>query len=46
MQIRLEKMKRLTPKADGKRDHYRQVNKAKHLKRKLARKAKQFAQAS
>lgn len=46
MQIKVEKMKRLTPKADNQRDNWRFINKQKTLKRKMARKAKQFAQAS
>jgi hypothetical protein len=46
MQIKVEKMKRLSPKTDSQRDNWRFVNKQKTVKRKLARKAKQFAQAS
>ena len=46
MQIKVEKMKRLTPKNDSQRDNWRRVNKQKTMKRKLARKTKQFAQAS
>ena len=38
MQIKIEAMKNIkTPKADGKRDHWRHVNKAKTLKRKAQR---------
>ena len=47
MQIKLEAMKNLkTPKADGKRDHWRSHNKVKTTQRKAARFAKRVAQAS
>ena len=47
MQIKLEAMKNLkVEKPDGKRDHWRKHNKAKTVRRKAARFAKQFAQAS
>ena len=47
MQIKLEAMKNMkTPKADGKRDHWRRHNKSKTTQRKAARFAKRVAQAS
>jgi len=47
MQIKIESMKNLkTPKAEGKRDHWRHVNKTKTTKRKAARFAKRLAQVS
>lgn len=47
MQIKLEAMKNLkAEKSDGKRDHWRKHNKSKTVRRKAARFAKQFAQAS
>tara|TARA_R100000030_G_C3252924_1_gene123451 strand:- start:1043 stop:1186 length:144 start_codon:yes stop_codon:yes gene_type:complete len=47
MQIKVEAMKNVkTPKADGKRDHWRHVNKAKTLRRKALRQAKRFKQAA
>ena len=47
MQIKIEAMKNMkTTKADGKRDHWRKHNKSKTVRRKAARFAKQFAQAS
>ncbi len=45
MQIKIEAMKNLrTPKADGKRDHWRKHNKFKTLRIKQARQQKHFAQ--
>jgi|TARA_B100001939_G_scaffold236339_1_gene203840 hypothetical protein len=45
MQIKVEAMKNLrTPKADGKRDHWRKHNKLKTLRIKQARQQKRFAQ--
>ena len=47
MQIKIEAMKNMkTPKADGKRDHWRRHNKMKTTQRKAARFAKRMAQAS
>ena len=47
MQIKIEAMKNLkTPKADGKRDHWRRHNKMKTTQRKAARFAKRMVQAS
>jgi len=47
LQIKIEKMKNLkTPKADGKRDHWRRHNKVKTTQRKAARFAKRMVQAS
>ena len=47
MQIKIEAMKNMkTPKADGKRDHWRRHNKAKTTQRKAARFAKRMVQAS
>jgi hypothetical protein len=47
MQIKIEAMKNVrTPKADGKRDRYRHVNKAKTLKRKAQRQNKHLARAA
>ena len=44
MQIKIEAMKNLkTPKADGKRDHWRHVNKVKTTQRKSARYSKRLA---
>lgn len=44
MQIKVESMKRMTPKADGQRDHRRRENKRKKLVRKAQRQAKLFQQ--
>ena len=44
MQIKLESMKRVTPKADGQRDYWRRENKRKKLVRKAQRQAKLFRQ--
>jgi len=47
LQIKLEAMKNMkTPKADGKRDHWRRHNKVKTTQRKAARFAKRMVQAS
>jgi hypothetical protein len=47
MQIKIEAMKNIkTTKADGKRDHWRHVNKAKTLKRKAQRQNKRLARAA
>ena len=47
MQIQIESMKNVkTPKADGKRDRFRHVNKAKTLKRKAQRQNKSLAHAA
>ena len=47
MQIKVEAMKnQKTPKADGKRDRMRHVNKAKTLKRKAQRQNKSLARAA
>lgn len=44
MQIKVESMKRMAPKADGQRDHWRGENKRKKLVRKAQRQAKLFRQ--
>jgi len=44
MQIKVESMKRVTPKAEGQRDHWRRENKRKKLVRKAQRQAKLFRQ--
>jgi|5_EtaG_2_1085323.scaffolds.fasta_scaffold09350_8 hypothetical protein len=44
MQIKVESMKRVTPKTDSQRDHWRRVNKSKKLTRKAQRQAKLFQQ--
>jgi len=46
MQIKVESMKRIAPKTDGQRDHWRRDKKTKTLKRKAARQAKRFTQAA
>ena len=47
MQIKTKAMQNIkTPKADGKRDHWRQVNKAKTLKRKAQRINKRLARVA
>ncbi len=45
MQIKTEKMKnQKTERPNGKRDHFRHINKVKTITRKHGRKAKQFMQ--